>query len=620
MRSLRYKIGMGYFILVSIIIATSVFAIYHFSKFGTMVEKILRSNYNGIVAAEGMVIALERQELALVFEFVSDQQESKKAFEKNHAEFLNWYNQAVKGMAQPLEPMFLDSIKITYERYLGYADSLYHLIQTEEDISVAKAYQFAVIRPIITKLKSQCFNLMEVNHRGIVASNAEAKRTSHEAIIAVVVVSILAITTSIFTGYQLTRIILRPLDKLTKTIRRIGQGHLHHKIDITTDDEIGELGREFNKMTERLYEYDRINLAQLITEKKKTEAIVASIPEPMIVTSEDNSIVLMNNEAAHTLHLKDDEWPGKKINDVVTNEQLKHLLTFNQNSVDEAATAENVVQIPDGERVNYYRICRTKIFDEVSHVQWLVTTLQDVTRFKQLDQMKTEFMATVSHEFRTPLTSINMVIDILLQELLGKLNQQQRDLIASAKNDSERLSKMMKELLDLSKLELGKYKMKISSVNFRELIEAAIRPLQLPFQEKGIALEVSVESTVPEVAVDQMQITSVIVNLVNNALRYTDTGGRVSVTATMEEDAVHVCVADNGRGIPPESLNSIFDKFVQVKQPADTTPGSVGLGLAIAKERVKMHGGEIWVESKVGRGSQFYFTLPLQRNSEDQLG
>ncbi|MFZ5515813.1 MAG: ATP-binding protein [Candidatus Zhuqueibacterota bacterium] len=618
MSSLRYKLGMGYFILVGIIITTSVFSIYHFSKFGSLIEKILRSNYNGIIAAEGMVIALERQELALLSEFVGNQKESKKAFDKNHFQFLYWYEHAIEGMAQPLEPVFLDSIKISYKLYLQSTDSLYHFIQMEQDFSKAKAYQFAAVRPIVTKLKQQCINLMEVNHNAIVLSNAEAKRTSQEAIIAVIVVSIIAISTSIFTWYQLTRIILRPLDKLTKTIRRIGQGHLHHKIDITTDDEIGELGREFNKMTERLYEYDKINLAQLITEKKKTEAIVASIPEPMVVTSEDNSIVLMNNEAAHILHLKNDEWPGKKINDVVLNEQLKQLLTFNQNQIDETAISENVVHVLDGERTSYYRLCRTKIFDEVSHVQWLVTTLQDVTRFKQLDQMKTEFMATVSHEFRTPLTSINMVIDILLQELLGKLNQQQRDLIASAKNDSERLSKMMKELLDLSKLELGKYKMKISSVNFRELIETAIRPLQLPFQEKGIALEISVDPTLPELAVDQMQITSVIVNLVNNALRYTDTGGRVSIIASLEGDDVQVCVADNGRGIPTESIGSIFDKFVQVKQPADLTPGSVGLGLSIAKERVKMHGGQIWVESKVGRGSQFYFTLPLQRNSEDQ--
>ncbi len=630
MSSLRYKIGLGYFILVSIIIATSVFAIYQFSEIRTLVEQILRENYNGIVAAESMVIALERQELALQSEFFGGQEESRIVFNENSDRFLYWYQEAVAGIAQPAEPIvlysmldsinvinkpiILDSIIVIYKSYLQFSDSLYSLVQMEGDITKAKAYQSAIVRPIVSKLEEQCFHLMEQNHKAILLSDSEAKNASQEAIIAVIGVSIIAILISIFTGFQYTRIILKPLNKLTQTIRRIGQGHLHHKVDITTDDEISKLGQEFNKMTERLYEYEKINLAQLIEEKKKTEAIVAGIPEPVIVTDENNSIILMNNEAANILHLSDENWFGKKLNEVVIDEPFIKSLNLGMSDRDESAGQDNVFHIIDGESAQYYRIRKTKIFDEVNHVQWLVMLLQDVTRFKQLDQMKTEFMATVSHEFRTPLTSIHMVIDILSQEILGKINKQQRDMIASAKNDCERLSKMMKELLDLSKLELGKYKMHKSSVNLKDLIDTAIRPLQLPFQEKGIALEVACDSTIPEMLADQNQLTSVITNLVTNALRYTETGGQVTITASHEEDAVKVCVADNGRGIPAESIDSIFDKFTQVKEPSDLTPGSVGLGLAIAKESVKMHGGHIWVESKVGQGSQFYFTLPLKRN------
>jgi len=242
-----------------------------------------------------------------------------------------------------------------------------------------------------------------------------------------------------------------------------------------------------------------------------------------------------------------------------------------------------------------------------------LTLLQDITQFKELDRMKSDFIATLSHEFRTPLTSINMSVDILNQEILGPLNEKQKEMINSAREDCFRLTKLARELLQLSKLESGKLQMKNEELNIGSVIEFSLRPLQLQFSEKNVQLTTDISPDVPPLLADEQQVSWVITNLVTNALKYTDAGGRVTVRARAEGGAVLVQVEDTGQGIAKENLERIFDKFVQIKQASATTPGSVGLGLAIAKEIVEMYGGSIWAESEPGKGSTFSFMLPLQQ-------
>ena len=184
------------------------------------------------------------------------------------------------------------------------------------------------------------------------------------------------------------------------------------------------------------------------------------------------------------------------------------------------------------------------------------------------------------------------------------------------KDDSERLRKLVKELLDLSKLESGKYEMKKEFVDFRRLVADSVRPLRLPFEEKQIHLELDIPEHLPALSADSHQLNWVITNLLSNALRWTERGGEVQLKAREEKNALLVTVRDTGHGIPQENLEIVFDKFVQLKSSTETTPGSVGLGLAIAREVVEAHGGRIWVESTVGTGSTFFFTVPLVMHVE----
>jgi signal transduction histidine kinase len=421
---------------------------------------------------------------------------------------------------------------------------------------------------------------------------------------------------SIYTSARFSKTILRPAEKLTQSVRRISEGQLNQKIDVNTDDEIGELGREFNKMTERLRAYEQINIHQLIAEKKKSETIVASIADPVIVTDQKGSLMLMNQAAATVFDVHGSDWQSKPLREVTGNQSWVEMLERNGMQSYEEENRDPLFAFVRNNVTLYFRPRQAQIVDEQGNVQGVVTLLQDVTRFKDLDRMKSEFIATVSHELRTPLTSLSMGIDILSQGVVGAVNQRQRELLIAAKDDSERLRKLVKGLLDLSKLESGKFEMKKEFVDFRRLVAEAVRPLRLPFEEKQIQLEFDVPERLPALFADPHQLIWVVTNLLSNALRFTDPGGSVHLTAKEEEDRLLVTVSDTGHGIPREHQETVFDKFVQVKSPTDTTPGSVGLGLAIAREVVEAHGGRIWLESTVGVGSTFFFTLPAGNQSE----
>jgi NtrC-family two-component system sensor histidine kinase KinB len=224
--------------------------------------------------------------------------------------------------------------------------------------------------------------------------------------------------------------------------------------------------------------------------------------------------------------------------------------------------------------------------------------------------MKSDFIATLSHEFRTPVTSIGMSVDILNRGILGPLNDRQKELINSARQDCVRLTKLARELLQLSKLESGKAQLRNEELDPGVAMEQILRPLQVQFTEKGVALETDLPASLPHLLVDEQALASVLTNLATNALKHTEPGGTVTVRAREDDGALLVSVCDTGHGIPPEYLGSIFDRFVQVKHASESTPGSVGLGLAIAKEIVEAYGGSIWAESEPGRGSSFHFRIP----------
>jgi PAS domain S-box-containing protein len=611
LNSLRFKIGFGYIILVVINLAVTAWAIYNFGRLTLALNTILTDYFPNVIAVETMAHAVERHDLALTTMLNGDLVVGKTEFENAKEEFFQVFDRANENRSLPdsIEVMILDNVRSTYEGYLLVSDSLYALV-SKGRIKAAKEFYSNIVRPFSQRLSDNSFWLVEENQKAMLNVSQETKRTSDEAIIAVLFAAVLATGLSIVTIVQFTKRIIEPAEKLTETVHQIGRGHLDLKIDIKTNDEVGELSREFNKMTERLRRYEELNIEKILSEKQKSETIVESISDVIIVCDSESTVQLINHAAEGLLQIQEQDIIGRKVNDCIPDDRIREIF---QSPEKASSLNQPYLQFRHNGRPVYLRPRVSEIPSLHGGRGGMVLILQDVTQYKELDKMKSDFMAAVSHEFRTPLTSINMSVDILRQQILGPVTRAQEELLLSSKQDCERLTKLVRELLQLSKLESGKIERREDQVDIVRVIDAAIQPLHLPFKEKGVELEILTDDSLPTLVGDEQQLSWVISNLANNALRYTPAGGRVSITAVREQGSVLVRVSDTGRGIPPDHLGNIFDKFVQVKQSLDATPGSVGLGLAIAKEVVEMYGGSIWVESELNKGSTFSFRLPLMQ-------
>ena len=261
-----------------------------------------------------------------------------------------------------------------------------------------------------------------------------------------------------------------------------------------------------------------------------------------------------------------------------------------------------------------------------SAVSGVVAVFSDITHFKELDRLKSDFLAKVSHEFRTPLSSIIMSLDILREGLVGPINAEQLDLLNASKDDTRRLSKLISDLLELSRMEAKMRHRSSVLLDLEGLIDAVLKPHRLPAKEKGVELLESVQPGIPPLWAEPEEMRWLFNNLISNALRHTDAGGRIAIAARVEAGYLTVTVDDTGHGIPLDSLGLIFEKFHQVGSPSVATPGSVGLGLAIAKDVVESYGGRISVASELHKGSCFTVRIPMDRlaapgiTAEDDAG
>ncbi len=611
MPSLRFKIGAGYFTLVAIIVALSIVAFVSFFRMNRTITPILEKHTPTAIASQRMLKALDEQIQDQILMLRGDVDLAYISYQRSRDRFLNWYQRALAADLPQPDKAILDSMIYTYKAYLTNSEAFYTLCK--QNSPLARPFHMESIVPVEQRLRGQCLRLIEVTQALTTSAVELARDAMNRSMILIAVAALISIFFAFWSNAQVSRNVIRPASTLARTIRLISRGQLNQKIDITTNDEFAELSSEFNKMTERLRTYEEMDIHQLIAEKNKSETIVTSIDEPLIVTDAEHKVVLMNLTAAQMLGNPATGMEGRPVEEVVADTRLRRLLLASEEQLRETAHSDFLLKLENGKNTIYYRPRQTIIVDETGQNQGIVTLFEDVTRFKDLERLKTEFIATVSHEFRTPLTSINMTIDILSQQLLGPVSAQQAELLTNAKEDCGRLTKLVRELLDLSRLETGHHQMKMVPLNLAKIVQEAIGPLRLPFRNKEIRLTSEVEG-MPAFLGDPQQLSYVFTNLLSNALRHTPAGGEVRISAAAEPEEIRVAVADNGSGIPLEAQASIFEKFVQVRKESETTPGSVGLGLAIARQVVHAHGGRIWVESEPGQGSTFYFTLPLTRS------
>ncbi|MHB2149712.1 sensor histidine kinase [Calditrichota bacterium LG25] len=615
MKSLRYKIGLGYLFIILANIVMVVFVIYHIRQLSQPITQILSEKYRNVNAAENMKLALAQQEAAQ-FSMIEEGFDSTLYYNFNtyKNEFLNWHQRAIEGVALPEEPEILDSLMFAFRHYLADSDSLQKMLHDGFSYRQIKKFHYYVVFPKVKTIDSLCTVLKEVNLTAINEANLTAQKISRKTTSVIVLFSIFLIVISMVASLYLTRRIVRPIRQTTDTVKKIGRGQLDQKVAIDSDDEIGQLAAEFNKMTGRLAAYEKMNIEQIIVEKRKSEAIISSIPAAIIVTDANGSIILMNDVARGLFNLEKNDLSDKKITELINHQAIKRL--FSPDASKQKKEKSGLISLTLNNEETFFEMRSIFVLDRHKNVQNVVILLQDVTSFKKLERLKSEFMATISHELKTPLTSLNMTIDILLRRVKGPLNQTQLDLLQGAQNDIKRLKAFVAELLEYSRLESGNYPLNLQSIEVEQLIAYATRPFLQSFSKKNITFKNTIRAPIKTFIADFQGLARVLSNLLQNAIEHAPRYGKVELSVSMGKKALRFSVSDNGPGIPKEAQQLIFEKFVRIGKFEESEDGNIGLGLAIAREIVNKHGGKLWVESAPGRGSEFFFEIPLNLKQE----
>ncbi len=607
---LKKKILIGYsgtFVLMGLVIA---WAITNLVSLGKATDAILRENYRSIFAAENMINALERQDSGMLIMFLGDTEKGIYQFRENETVFIEWLARAKDNITIRGEKELIKSIDENYSVYRQKFYSLTGLSGPRSSLKPPLKTYRESLYPVFANVRDRCIKLRSLNEETMYAASLRAGKVAGRAIWSTVLVAASASIVALILSLILAERISRPLKAFMEASRKISAGDYSIQVPVRSGDELGHLAREFNQMTARLKQYHEINIDQIIFEKNKGEAILSSIEDGMLIFDIDLKLTGINPAGRRVINMESTEISTVAYADTLLPHNLCELIrkTIETGRQPDISDEERIITLPDEEHSFYYFFSVTPIRRRDRKLIGIVILLRDVTRMKEVERLKSEFVMAASHELRTPLTSLGMSIDLLLERAVQELSEKDRALLFAAHEEVHRMKSLVNELLDLSKMETGKIELEFDSVQVSNLFENVEEVFQSQLNIKDVFLTSRLIGDVPRVHADANKATWVLTNLISNALRYVSKGGHIDLAATRIGDNVHLSVQDDGPGIPLEYQSRIFRKFVQVK--GRKTDGA-GLGLAICKEIVRAHGGTIWVESPEGRGTIFTFTLPV---------
>jgi PAS domain S-box-containing protein len=435
----------------------------------------------------------------------------------------------------------------------------------------------------------------------IVRKNEAAHQTAERANVLLGIIAVLSFLISFVFIVNFPGYIADPIRQLTESIRQIADKNYSERLFFESHDEFGELATAFNDMAARLDTYEHSNLAELLFEKKRMETLLDNMSDAVLVLDESNRVLFANPVACQLLSVKKSDLLGKYAPDAALhNDLLRSLLQ---------TAASNTLKIYHNEKESFFQKETFAVRVERPNVPadaGAVILLKNVTSFKELDQAKTNFIATISHELKTPISGIKMSLSLLGDKRIGALNDEQQKLLAHIRSDSQRLLSITGELLDLAQVETGNIRLNMVPSDPQALLKYALETVQVEAEQKHIRLETQLDENLPQVKTDPDKTAWVLINLLTNAIHYSPENSVVIIEMRHETGALRISVKDFGKGIEARFRSRVFDRYFQV--PGSPQSGT-GLGLAICKEFVEAQGGEIGLESEVGEGSRFYFSI-----------
>ena len=571
---IKAKLRLGIGLLFSLIVILVALAVRQVHVIADDTENILVANYNSLDYSRNMLKELDKIEL---------EQQNFDSFDA----FLNFQNNNITEIGEKeLTQNLLEDVKVFREN----PENKIALHQIRNDLN----------------------DIMKLNMDSIQRKSIVAKNSAENGILWISITGFTCFVIAFTLLVNLPSDIANPIKDLTESIRQIADKNYSQRLNFETNDEFGNLAKSFNTMAQKLQEYSDSNLDKLMMEKKRIETLIDNMRDPAIGLDENEKILFANEEALKISGLKASDIIGKNASDVALSNDLirsllQHLVEGNLEKKQETLKiyADNkesyfekqvvpIVILPTGE-------------EEKNEIGSFII-LRNVTAYKELDFAKTNFIAMVSHEFKTPIASMKMSLQLLENENIGSLNLEQKQLVLSIKDDAKRLLRTTGELLNITQVETGKTQLKIESFDAKESISEALEATKILAEQKNISIKVKLHKEISKILADKEKTTWVISNLISNAIRYSYENSSVEILTEEKNDFLFIKVKDNGMGISPQYKNKIFDKYFRI--PGSEKEGT-GLGLAISKEFIEAQGGSISVESDLGFGSEFSIKLPI---------
>ena len=415
----------------------------------------------------------------------------------------------------------------------------------------------------------------------------------------------------------------RPIQKFAHSARKVSQGDFTEHVQIHSKDELGDLANVFNNMIDQLLVYDEINVNKLITEQNKIEAIIRNIADAVIATDNSNRILFVNEQLEKWFGVKNDEVMEHELTKYFDNENLIKLIskTYEEKQPlsKEIAIDVPLFLSPENKGKKVVKTTSALVIDGKKNLIGVVTTLRDITREKEIDKMKSELISVVSHELRTPLTSIQGFTQLIM-EMGDDLSDNIKEFLNIIGSESDRLLNIINDFLDLSRIESGRIKIEKVKFDVNNIINSAIFAVSGQAAQKEIDLTATHYEGEAFVYADKNLINQILVNIVGNAVKYSPKKSKVTIYIEEETDKYWICIRDTGYGIPKEHLDRIFEKFYRVRTGETETISGTGLGLSIVKEIIDKHNEQIFVESEIGKGSTFRFSLSKYKEIAENEG
>ncbi|HTQ08732.1 MAG TPA: ATP-binding protein [Fimbriimonadaceae bacterium] len=612
-RTLRVQLLASHLALVVLMAVLIGDAVSSFVSLGRSIDRVLKGSFTSVLACEHINGVLDHENESLTLLIIGQNKLATDEYKANQGKLSSAF-QDLEANATKRSSQLIAQVGTRIGTYEAQIDEAFRMAPTRTPGQLRALYN-QQIHPTVVGLEARVEEIERINQESIQQANQEAKQDSQRAAIRSLWETGVALVVAILFALGLIRSALTPLALVARQADAIGSGDLDQRIHVRRTDEIGSLARSFNAMAEKLAEARAVDSRRLKRAELMSDAALECLYDPVVVSDAKGRLVYLNN-AAQGLFGPTPTTPRSPIVEHIGDRRIvraiQNAITEDRVSAGEDPTTLIPLKVEGANRT--YRLRATPMKDPQGQLLGSVTVLEDITHLRELDQLKSEFIGVASHELRTPVTSMLLSVQLLEEGAAGQLTEAQKEIVVAQRQDVERLDHLMRELLDISRLEAGSAPPRFEMVNPGDLLRAAYLTTKAQGTQKHIAIEVEKNSQIPQVRADKSQIGRVLANLITNAIRHTQPGGHIKLRATPGDDQVTFSVDDSGAGIPRDFQEKIFERFVQVP---GATGGGAGLGLSISRNIVQAHGGKMWVESEVGKGSTFSFTLPTGQHAVD---